>query len=79
MQDENTIFTPNFTQTQQLWMKDILNKAIVEQRGFARNMHLSALGAHTQEEAVSFERVADEARDFANQLQKMLDTFCDEV
>lgn len=63
---------PDMTTQQKRWFNAIMQNAIAEYTGFARNMHLAAMGSQTQEESVQFEGSADEAREFASKLKNMM-------
>lgn len=59
---------PDLTERQTDWLKELLTDASAEAIGAARNCHLIALGADTQEESVEFENAADEQRAYAQAL-----------
>lgn len=59
------------TETMKVWLKDLYLDKANEFRGSAKNSHLMALGSDEQEDAVQFERYADEQREFARILEVM--------
>jgi hypothetical protein len=68
------------TENQAKWFKELIEKAADEALGMARNSHLFALGAKTQEDSVAFEMFADENRDYARILREIassLETYGD--
>ena len=67
----------DMTVRQKMWWRAILQNAAAEYTGFARNMHIAAMGSTNQDESVQFELAADEARDFSNKLNKLINCLDD--
>ena len=62
---------PALTNKQEEWLKNLLSGASAEALGAASNSHIFAMGANTQEEAIMFEKNADELRSYASVLQNI--------
>ena len=56
------------TESQMEWLKEMLNTEIDEHLRTATNNHIFALGSKSNKEAIAFEKLADENRDYARQL-----------